>query len=322
MSPVAAQRVLEGPCPPFTRLDLAGSTAVDAESWFGAHAAELRTDARKHGAVWIRGFAPMAPERFARAVSSAFGPLIDPGDRSTPRTEVAAKVFTATDHPADQSIPLHNENSYASTWPDVLCFHCGSAAASGGQTVLADTRRVLQRLPDRLVEAWRRRRIRYVRNYIRGIGLEWTTAFAVRSAAELEEACRAGGYSCSWSGEGRLRLTRVADAVATHPATGEDSWFNHALFYHRSSLPEGIREVLTAMFDPADMPNATSFGDGDEFPEEDLAIVRQAYAAEARDVAWRAGDILLVDNLLMAHGRKAFTGQRRIIVTMTREAAA
>jgi alpha-ketoglutarate-dependent taurine dioxygenase len=33
-------------------------------------------------------------------------------------------------------------------------------------------------------------------------------------------------------------------------------------------------------------------------------------------VRWEAGDILLLDNMLVAHGRRAFTGPRQIVVAM------
>lgn len=32
---------------------------------------------------------------------------------------------------------------------------------------------------------------------------------------------------------------------------------------------------------------------------------------------WQPGDIMVIDNMLMAHGREPFTGKRRIIVAMT-----
>jgi alpha-ketoglutarate-dependent taurine dioxygenase len=31
---------------------------------------------------------------------------------------------------------------------------------------------------------------------------------------------------------------------------------------------------------------------------------------------WRAGDVLAIDNVLVMHGRKPFTGHRRVIVAM------
>jgi hypothetical protein len=37
----------------------------------------------------------------------------------------------------------------------------------------------------------------------------------------------------------------------------------------------------------------------------------------AQTVAWRAGDVLILDNLLAAHGRMPFTGKRKVLLAMT-----
>ena len=51
--------------------------------------------------------------------------------------------------------------------------------------------------------------------------------------------------------------------------------------------------------------------------DEEIAVVREAYRAEALDIDWQAGDALLLDNMTVAHGRRAFTGDRRVLVAMT-----
>jgi hypothetical protein len=35
------------------------------------------------------------------------------------------------------------------------------------------------------------------------------------------------------------------------------------------------------------------------------------------DVPWRRGDLLLIDNMLTAHGRRPCTGDRRVLVAMS-----
>ena len=48
-----------------------------------------------------------------------------------------------------------------------------------------------------------------------------------------------------------------------------------------------------------------------------LDELRAAYAAEKVVTPWHEGDILMLDNMLTAHGREAFTLPRRIAVGMT-----
>lgn len=44
--------------------------------------------------------------------------------------------------------------------------------------------------------------------------------------------------------------------------------------------------------------------------------LRDAYQRARTSFPWRPGDILLIDNMLTAHGRAAFTGPRQVLVAM------
>ncbi|HEY0386700.1 MAG TPA: TauD/TfdA family dioxygenase, partial [Pyrinomonadaceae bacterium] len=92
--------------------------------------------------------------------------------------------------------------------------------------------------------------------------------------------------------------------------------FNHLAFYHISSLSPEVRESLLSQFAESDLPFNTYYGDGSTIEERVVEEIREAYRQEVVEFPWQEGDILLVDNMLVAHGRKPFTGPRRILVTM------
>jgi alpha-ketoglutarate-dependent taurine dioxygenase len=48
-----------------------------------------------------------------------------------------------------------------------------------------------------------------------------------------------------------------------------------------------------------------------------VETIRAAIAAETRSFPWQTGDILLVDNMAVAHGRAPYEGERRVLVAMT-----
>src|SRR5919198_994298 len=64
------------------------------------------------GAILFRGFNVHGVEEFEQFMTAVSGPLLDYSYRSTPRTLVSGKVYTSTEYPAHQTIPLHNEMSY------------------------------------------------------------------------------------------------------------------------------------------------------------------------------------------------------------------
>ncbi|WP_374050058.1 TauD/TfdA family dioxygenase [Paenibacillus larvae] len=52
--------------------------------------------------------------------------------------------YTSTEYPANQYIPLHNEMSYTTNWPIKIWFYAVQTAKKGGETPLADSRKVYE----------------------------------------------------------------------------------------------------------------------------------------------------------------------------------
>ncbi|HEX8164557.1 MAG TPA: TauD/TfdA family dioxygenase [Beijerinckiaceae bacterium] len=289
---------------------------VSAQEWFTANRAELEAMLLKHGALLLRGFAKNDVGGFESFVEASAGPLMEYDNRSTPRSRVAGRVFTSTEYPSDQSIPQHNEMSYTDSWPRRLCFGCLVAPAVGGQTPIADSARVLARIPAQVRDRFERHGVMYVRNYGHGIDLPWQEVFQTDDPTAVDRFCSEHGIVAEWLPQGRLRTRQVAQATLTHPATGEAVWFNQAHLFHVSALPSDIADELMAQFAPDELPRTALYGDGTPIDADALQAVRDAYSAEEIVFDWEEGDLLLMDNVLVSHGRRPFSGARRIVVGM------
>jgi alpha-ketoglutarate-dependent taurine dioxygenase len=255
-------------------------------------------------------------EQFARAAGGE--ELIDYTYRSTPRTQVSGKVFTSTEYPADQFIPLHNEMAYSRTWPMKIWFHCVIATEQGGETPIADSRRVYERIDPRIVERFRQKKVMYVRNYTSGLDLSWQNVFQTASKSEVEEFCRHAGIEVKWENGDHLRTRQVCQAVAEHPQTGDMVWFNQAHLFHVSSLEPALREKFLSEFKEQDLARNAYYGDGSPMELSALEEIREAYRQETISFPWQVGDILMLDNMLAAHGRTPFVGSRKIVVAMAK----
>jgi len=292
--------------------------SVDLVSWAEDNRERVEQELLANGAILLRGFGLNAPDdlqRFALAVSK--GELIEYRERSSPRSTVSGLVYTSTDYPADQSIFLHNENSYAHNWPKKLFFFCQSPAELGGETPIADVRKVLTRIDAEIVQQFARKGVLYVRNFSDAVGLSWKTVFQTEDRNQVEDYCRQSGYDFEWRDNSRLRTRRIGQAVATHPQTGEKIWFNHAAFFHISTLPQTIWESLLHQCREEDLPNHTYYGDGSQIEPSTIEQIREAYRSEAITFQWRMGDLLIIDNMLVAHGRAPYQGRRKILVAMS-----
>ncbi|WP_030785077.1 TauD/TfdA family dioxygenase [Streptomyces sp. NRRL S-920] len=277
---------------------------------------ELRTALRERGALLLRGFDVGGADGFADIVRMLSGELLPYTERSSPRSVIKGNVYTSTDYPPGEEIFLHNENSYQASWPLTLYFHCVRPPLSRGATPLADTRRVLAAIDDEVRQEFARRGWTVVRNYGDLVGLPWQEAFATEDRAEVERYCRERDIEAQWLPGGGLRTQAARKAVHRHPVTGEPVWFNHATIFHATTLPASVRIGLLEMLGEENLPSQTYYGDGGPIPDAVMDHLRACYRAAATRFDYRADDVLVIDNMLVSHGREPFTGPRRIAVAM------
>ncbi|MCX4247324.1 TauD/TfdA family dioxygenase [Paraliomyxa miuraensis] len=288
----------------------------DLPTWFRCHADLVDSGLLTHGAIVLRGFGVQSQADFESFASVLSDRRLDYVYRSTPRTAVGDGIYTATEYPRHTTIPLHCENAYQDDWPMKLAFYCLAPPGTGGETTIARNARITQRIGSSIVDEFARRRVLYVRNYGVGVDIPWQTVFQTDRRVEVERYCVSKGIEVVWKPDGGLRTRQVCQGVARHPRTSQLLWFNQAHLFHISSLDPTTREALLSLRREEDLPRNAYFGDGEPIPEATLNRVREAHEEEASATPWRRGDILLVDNMLVAHGRTPFTGDRRILVAM------
>ena len=270
----------------------------------------------KDGGILFRGFGMHTAAEFEQLSVALSQSLLEYTYHSTPRSKEHGNIYTSTEYPADQSIPLHNENAYTSTWPMKIWFFCVTAAQQGGETPLADSRKVFKRLDPKIRERFMQKKVKYVRNYAEGVDLPWQTVFQTTDKAEVERYCRSAGIEFEWKSSSHLRTSQVCQAVAQHPRTSEMVWFNQAHLFHISSLPEEAREYLVSAYREEDFPRNACYGDGSPIEDSVLDEIRGVYQQETIQFPWQKGDILMLDNMLVAHGRSPFIGPRKVLVAM------
>ncbi|MEM1169665.1 MAG: TauD/TfdA family dioxygenase [Cyanobacteria bacterium P01_H01_bin.35] len=271
----------------------------------------------KQGGILFRNFQLNGISEFEKFLQSTFGKLLEYSYRSTPRTQVNNQIYTSTEYPPEASIPLHNEMAYSNSWPMKICFYCVQAATEGGMTPIANSRKVLQRINPKIREIFQNKKVMYVRNYGNGLDLPWQNVFQTNDKSEVEEYCRQAEIKLEWIGENSLRTFQVCQAVATHPITNEMVWFNQAHLFHISSLKPEVREQLLSVFSEDELPRNSYYGDGTPIELSILDEIREIYQEEAIYFPWQTGDVLLLDNMLTAHGRTPFVGNRKVVVGMT-----
>ncbi|MDX1401452.1 MAG: TauD/TfdA family dioxygenase [Kiloniellales bacterium] len=296
----------EGKATPGMLADWAAGNRVQLDQWL-----------HQAGGVLFRGFGVKTAEDF-RGVAAAIRPELKAyvgGD--SPRSRVAEGVYTSTEFPPHLEIGLHNELSYSTWWPERLFFCCRVPAAVGGETHIADGRRVLAELDEAVKARFADKGVLYLQ-HLRdsgspaGPGKSWQETFETNDPQAVEAYARAGGMDMEWTEVG-LRTSILRLGVLEHPVTGDMAWFNQADLWHASM---GGAEIWEAESSDRHPHHHACYGDGSEITIPDLEAVRTAYRACEVVYPWEAGDVLVLDNRLAMHGRKPFEGARSVLVTM------
>jgi len=288
---------------------------VDVVEWARDNRSLLENYLSTHGGIVFRGFAVESAVQMERLSLTICHELFQENGEHR-RGTISNNVYTPVFYPREQQLLWHNENSFNHRWPTRIWFCCVKPALRGGETPVVDSRRVYEILDPELRARFMAKGVMYVRNYGGGLGLDWQDVFQTTSRREVEEKCTAAHMEFEWKKNGELRTRCVRPAAVRHPRTREWTWFNQAQHWHVSCLDEATRESTQKLFREEDMPRNCYYGDGTRIADEDMASILEVYRQLEVSFPWQRGDVMVLDNLLTAHGRNRFEGERQLLVTM------
>ncbi len=301
-----------------------------------------------HGALLFEGFGLSSPEDFEQMALALDPRLFDQYRGTAPRNARTRYVYSSTELPAHLPIPQHLEMSFLPGAPRKLFFYCQTPPDAHGETPICDFRAVYRSLKPEVREAFEQKGIRHIRNYNPpgkswDIDLSklktWDKVYGTRDPVELCRKCREENQEFELRGDHSLKLINKGPAIKEHPISGEKVWFNHAQVFH----PEGpvleagkiarrqgglkqrmfygfLRSfyVLTAPFLRDEFRGTqVTFGNGEPIPVAHIRHLQDVIWDNMVFFPWKKGDVLMVDNFAVAHGRMPFRGQREVMVAWT-----
>ncbi|MEM8725189.1 MAG: TauD/TfdA family dioxygenase [Pseudomonadota bacterium] len=268
------------------------------------------------GALLFRGFDVPDPLAFDAAVEAYGEPGFTYEDSlsNAVRNNVTPRVFTANEAPPTTEIFLHHEMAQTPIYPSKLFFYCEIAAEKGGATPLCRSDWVLERLASAapaFVARVEAEGVRYTNvmpgsdDAGSGQGRSWRSTLSVEDRAGAEARLRDLGYAWEWQEDESLRATTPVLPAIRELADGRKTFFNQLIAAFRGWA------------DSRNDPNrAITFGAGDPISSEEMAPAIAIADELTADLEWQSGDVALVDNSLVMHGRRPFEGKRRVLASL------
>ncbi len=298
-------------------------------AWFAQNKSVFDRLAVAHGALLFRDFPVRGTEAFGRAIDHYPTNDLNYVGGASQRSGIAGRVMETTNAPKHWPFQMHQEMAYLPRYPRMIAFYCNVAPPAGGETLVADFRLLEHRLPRRFWDEVKTRGVRYARNFRAPGEIDpvrakmhntWTAAFQTEDAASAEAACRGVGLEPRWESDGSLTALFTAPGFTHHSLTGQTVWFNHIASQTQNLRNKGAEQwaLYNLHYGAGDKPRPyfTTYGDGGEVDPEDVEDLQLTIEAITQSLRWEQGDILLIDNVLTAHGRAPFDGVRDIQVAL------
>ncbi|MBT3529743.1 MAG: SyrP protein [Gammaproteobacteria bacterium] len=310
------QQNYDGVFPQVIACDTDGADLSHVQEWIAANKAKVLNDLSKHGAILFRGFPVLSDLDFDSFVQ-AFGLdgfTYQESLSNAVRKNRTEKVFTANEAPPAVSIFLHHEMAQTPLYPSKLFFYCEKAAEEGGATPICRSDILLKELEARapqFVADCENKGVRYSNNMPAvddaesGQGRSWKSTLSVDSKEEAENKLEKLGYRWQWQDDGGLRVTTAALPAVRTLKDGRRVFFNQLIAAYR-----GWKDSRN------DADKSICFGDDSEMDAEAMALAIQLGDELSFDIPWQTGDVALVDNFLAMHGRRPFSGERRVLASL------
>lgn len=290
-------------------------------SWLENEAPALKSQLESTGAILFRGF-PVDSAKSFDEFSAAFDYqdfTYQDSLSNAVRINLTPRVFTANEAPPDVEIFLHHEMAQTPVAPEKIFFCCLQAAEKGGATPVCRSDKfyaAFKKLHPRWAAQFESLGLKYTMrmplddDLESGQGRSWRSTLGVETIAAAEQKLTELGYSWQWQeDQSLLTVTPALPAVHTF-ADGSQSFFNQLVAAHLGWAKTGdaLDKIVT-------------FGNGVAIPVEALDAIVDLIESFTQPIDWQDGDVALVDNRRVMHGRYPYSGmrQRQVLVCLARD---
>lgn len=295
--------------------DQPANKTVIAE-WIAQHRTQIEDQLALTGAILFRGFGVVNDGDFDAFIRAFDWPNFTYAESlsNAVRRNRTELVFTANEAPSTVSIFLHHEMAQTPVYPSKLLFFCEQAAEQGGATPICRSDILLQQLREQLpdfVAACESKGVRYSQtmpleeDLASGQGRSWKSTLSAENRQQAEGKLAHLDYDWQWQEDGSLSVTTPVLPAVRQLNDGRTVFFNQLIAAFR-----GWKDARNSG------EKSICFGDGSAIDSSHMALAIDLADKLTFDIPWQSGDVALLDNFLVMHGRRPFQGKRTVLASL------
>jgi alpha-ketoglutarate-dependent taurine dioxygenase len=284
--------------------------ATDKSNIFAIDQENIRSLFKKSGVLLFRDFDINTDkfEQFTNLFGTEFMHYIGGAqvrkiiNKNGDQTISSVNFYTDSDkqHKRTFKLPLHGEMFYTKSRPTLLWFYCVAPPLEDGETTVCDGVQVYQELSEATKNLFKTKRLKYIRHYANG---EWQGRFQTDDLSELAKFCQESDL--------HLKIDKDTQAITTeyvYPAIVKTRWGGQEAF---------LNSILIVEWQEAagKTDSIVRLEDNSRIPDDVLLELQEVTERLTYLISWQRGDILMIDNTRMLHGRRAFSDQQRELYT-------
>ncbi len=266
-------------------------TKNDSVSILELNLEEITNLFKSYGVLLFRGFETNTNifKQFSNLLSIDF--LDYTGGAFTRRVIDGDKtVLSVNDH--QFAIKLHGEMYYQKRKPLMLWFFCANPASQGGETTICDGKYFFETLSGSTKNLFSRNKLKFSVHQSKD---QWQAKYRIDDLGKLQEICIDNDISLKINVDKSIDLEYICSAIIPSKC-GNYQVFINSLLPTKQLNPEII-----------------NFDDDSEIPNDVLTELDEIAERITTDISWKTGDILMIDNTRVMHGRRAFSDDKRDI---------
>ena len=189
-------------------------------------------------------------------------------------------------------IKLHGEMYYQQNIPLMLWFFCANPPLADGETTVCDGRQFFHEISSSTKELFNKKKLKFTVSISKE---EWQKKYQTDNLNTLEKICHKNNTHLTVNDDQSILIEYICPAIIPSRCGKYQVFIN-------SLLP--TKQLSSKIL---------KFEDNSEIPEEVVFELNEIAEKITTEISWQKGDILMIDNTRILHGRRAFADDQRDI---------